>query len=159
MYSYIFKEKLRKLNPSLYLKEDNAVARTNDVRASGIYSRVTRRVDAKSNYHQLDSDAQKFLFAHESGNADKFVTGCPTGWIPEYDNIDVESGRILQKGWRTIVLYLVKERLCSLERAQKVFTSSLGTTDWDKWGYDRRLYELRQDAGWKSARNILKDMF
>lgn len=158
MYSYIFKEKLRKLNPSLYLKEDNAVARTNDVRATGIYSRITVRTDAKSNYHQLDADAQKWLSANESGNADKFITGCPTGWIPEYDDMDVETGRILSKGWRTIVLYLVRERFCTLDKAKKVFSSSIGESDWDKWGYDKRLSVLREDAGWKSARQLLGEM-
>lgn len=158
MYSYIFKEKLRRLNNNLYLKEDNAVARTNEVRAAGIYTRVTRRTDQKSNYHQLDADAQKWLSASESGHTDKFITGCPTGWIPEHDVIDIETGRILQKGWRTVVLYLVKERLCSLDKAKQVFSSSLGESDWDKWGYDKRLYELRKAAGWKSASETLRGM-
>jgi hypothetical protein len=155
MYSYIFKEKLRKLNPALYLKEDNAIARAADVRASGIYNRTRKRTDIKSGYGQLDFEGRQFLEAQESGNSDVFVTGCPTGWIPEYDEMNLESGRIVQKGWRTIVLHLIKERLCTEEKARRIFSPSLGETQWDRAGYDGRLAMQRKAAGYKTAREQL----
>lgn len=155
MHSYIFKSKLKKLNPSLYLKEDRVVERSKEVRASGIYSRDKRRTDQKTNYNQLDADATRWLSAKEAGDMDTFITGCPTSWIPERDEMDVETGRILNKGWRTVILYLVKERFCTLQKARQVFSSSLGDTDWDRWGYDARLSALRKDAGYKSASQLL----
>jgi hypothetical protein len=155
MQSYIFKEKLKKLNASLYLKEDNAIARTNDVRATGIYSRVARRAADNTDYTQLTVEGRAWLSAKDAGQMDTFITGCPTGWIPEYDVFEVESGRILQKGWRTIVLYLVKERFTTLDKARNTFSRSLGESDFDKAGYDGKLAIARKASKWKSAREQL----
>lgn len=151
MYSFVFKEKLRRLNPSLYLKEDIASQRDEHNSASGIYSRAKMRDDKKSNYNQLDTAARQWLTAKESGNMDTYITACPNGWIPEYDVIDVDTGRLVAKGWRTIVLFLVKQRQCSLERARNIFSRTLGEHTWDLASYEGRLQMARKAAKWKST--------
>ncbi len=153
MYTYIFKAKLKQLNDLLYLREDAAAKRDSDRSASGIYTRVRKHEHVKSDYNQLDSEGRAWLEAKEHGTMDAFVTACPNGWVPEYDQFDLDNGRILAKGWRTIALHLVKEKHCSLERAQRIFTSSLGEHTWDKASYEQRLAMARKVAGWKSTQD------
>lgn len=155
MYSYIFKSKLKQLNPHLYVREDAQIARNKEHSATGIYTKNVHRENTKSDYNYLNADAAQWLEAKETGNTDTFITACPSGWIPEYDTFDIESGRVLAKGWRTIVLHLVKEKHCSLERAQRIFTSSLGEHTWDRAGFEGRLSIARKAAGWKSVQEQL----
>ena len=66
--------------------------------------------------------------------------------IPEFDRFNLEAGTLLMKGWRSIACLLVAQRICSLERARKVFSSSLLDCTWDKLGFDGKLAWAKADA-------------
>lgn len=81
----------------------------------------------------------------ENGQAGEFICGVSI-WTPEYDRFDLETGTLLMRGWRSLVLYLVKKEICTLERAKRVFGNSLGETDYDKLHFEQKLAKAREEA-------------
>lgn len=148
MYSFEFKHKLRQLNPNLYVRDDVRSRISEEWSSAPLYIKRGKRDDHKSDYNYLDSAGAKFLRDQESGNVDEHVCGVPVGWIPEFDIYEPIKGRELARGWRTIVLLLVKKKLCTLEKAQRVFCASLGENRWDKMSYESRVAAAREEVNY-----------
>jgi hypothetical protein len=80
----------------------------------------------------------------ENGQAGEYLCGV-SEWTPEWDRFNVETGALMMRGWRSLVLHLVRKGVCSLERARKVFSSSLGESDYDRWSFDQKLAKAREE--------------
>lgn len=117
MYGFDFKYKLKRLNPKLYV--DDTSERHLAVNNAKIMLRETKRTDIKSNYNYA-GEASHHMQAVESGQTDQFVTGVPGDWVPEYDEFNKE-GKVVRKGYRTILHFLAKQKLISLEKAHHLF--------------------------------------
>jgi hypothetical protein len=136
LYSFEFKSKLRRLNPRLYVDD------TRGARIAGEWNACTIRLrrDERPEVIGRTSEERQVL------ESDTVLSGVPASWVPEYDLFDAsdrETPRLLAKGWRTIVLHLVRARYCTLDRARKVFGASLGESDWDRAKFrDRWIKQL-----------------
>jgi len=159
MYSFEFKSKLSRVNSSLYVDESRRNQVKGDYFTSGIYSRRKQRskkamTNTESHYAGA---AREYLLAGDRGELDEFVCGCPSQWVPEYDVFDLESGKILSRGWRSIALDLVKKGHASIDRVRRVFRcSDLGRSQYDIATYEGKLSWARGPK-WKSRTDLLKE--
>jgi hypothetical protein len=152
LISLVFKEKLAKLNKNLYV-DDRArrqIRPGTDHYGSGLYCRNAVRTAndtsaAKLNY--LDKASRTYIEDSQNGLLPDFLCGIPTGYIPEYDDIDIESGKLLARGWRSILMFLAtKRRLISLDKARRVFAcGSLGEQTYDHKNFEQKLADLRAE--------------
>lgn len=133
---------IKKLNDRLYVKTDERKEIAEGFWVTGIYYKEPERVISryKNNKNAVHGQHEKYLNALEAGELDKFITGVCLNVVPEYDIFDLAYNRMLAPGWRKIVLKLVQHKLCTLEKARKVFKcSSLGEHDYDKMKFFQRL--------------------
>lgn len=145
-----FQSRLRKINPGLYVKTDEiSKLSLPDLRISGIYLKQHKRqeIKHKNDKNAVDYHHEGYLTALERGELDTFICGVALDYIPEYDVFDFARNQMLMPGWRKIALRLVELKLCSLEKAKKVFEcSSLGESDYDKMSFFKRLEWARKLA-------------
>lgn len=146
MHLFVFKEKLKQLNPLLVVDSENASVvldmKQNPTGWSTAQMYVNHGKRQEEMPHHLktnlDLDAQKFLDAKEAGELFEFVCGVPIEDVPEY-NIFSNRKRILARGWRNILRILIKRNLVSLAKARKVFNcSSLCESDYDNLSEDEQ---------------------
>lgn len=140
MFSFVFKSKLRRLNPDLYVREEHTARVDEEWRIASLYVRRNRLSAVKSNYNYLNSDAAQFLRDAESGALDEHVCGVPANWVPEHD-IYNEEGRLLAAGWRTIIAKLLKRKLTSPDRAKAVF--GYVPCDYDRLSIEQRIKKAK----------------
>jgi len=139
LLSFDFKSKLQRLNPLLYVVDG--------VQVSSIYQRVQKRSDIKSNYNYLEREAAKLLEAQESGLVDEHICGIPKDFIPEWDEFKLDTGHIVRRGYRSILKILIEKKLCTLERARKVFNCpSLLEADFDRMTIPQKIARIKEDA-------------
>ena len=140
MYGFVFKSKLKKLNPDLYVDDlgredsnaDNAQLRLREYKHS-----------KKSNYHYA-GEAEEKLRALESGHDDTYVTAVARDWVPEYDHFSPE-GKLWRKGYRTILHFLAKKKLISLEKAYRVF--GFGPSFYEHMSFEeKRAFQVRRNS-------------
>lgn len=94
----------------------------------------------------MDSTTQRYMEMKENGQAGEFVCGV-SSYSPEHDRFDLETGVLQVRGWRSVALFIVKRGLASLDQVRRAFEDqSLGTTDYDRADYDRKLAWAREDA-------------
>lgn len=141
MLGFVFKSKLSRLNPDLYVDDSSRRQVSGDWWTAGLYSRRVRRSSLfrGTDRHYLDAEGQRYAEACETGQIADFILGVPQGYVPEYDVYCQESGRLLARGWRSILLALVDKRLVSLDRARRVFgCASLGETPYDRANFAQK---------------------
>lgn len=145
MYLSEFLTKLRRLNSRLYVGERGAVAMSGEWHALGLYERrVSNRHQTSARLLSEANDVdRKYLGDRESGATDDFVCGIPAGWVPEGDVFD-EQGKLLARGWRSIVCFLVKSNRTTWDKARKHFGAGIGTSTYDKADFHgKRAYVQR----------------
>lgn len=152
MYIGDFQDKLICLNPLLYVNNEKAQLRMKEhgFLVGGIYLRkaIQNRSIKKDHWHYADSKKERdFLEASHNGRMDKFVTGLTVNHIPEYDYFDKESGKLLARGYRTILQILISKRLVDGWKAKRVFRcSSLGEADYDRMRLvERWQFQVKRD--------------
>lgn len=155
MQSFIFKTKLAKLNHLLFV-DDSAKSRVSDEwSVVGLFLRNNERAKSRTfDYASLDGKTREYMKAYDEGNLYEHIGSVPHGYVPENDLFDINTGRLLARGWRSIVLRLVEKRLCTIDKARSVFSRSLGESDYDRLNSDQK----RRLAGWEpySAREELR---
>lgn len=129
-----FYEKLKELNPFLYVDLNHVTYATNKVYgSSGIYLKGTQRELIKMSGledAELSSQVKDWNAAQ-----DDYVGWVTHGVVPEGDKFD-ENGRHVFNGWRTIVKRLVNQGITTKEKAKLVF-------GWEESTYDRLNYSQR----------------
>lgn len=149
MFIHDFIAKLKRLNPRLRVDTENA-QKIGEYRLAGIYLKNVRQkglsVDVQGRgHHKVDRYYQEL----ETGNLDKYLGPVALDHIPEYDVFNAEYSNMAVPGWRTIVLRLVQQKVCSLERARKVFNcAGLGDSDYDRMSFFKKMqYAKKLDEG------------
>lgn len=150
MLTFDFSNKLQRLNPRLYIDQAHVRLVSKDNWGTSIYlksnSRKTNHAGHGINY--VDAATRNYLTAQYEGSIDELVSGCPTPYVPEYDIFDLATGQLIVKGWRSIVMFLVNKRICTLEKARKVFSSSLGEQPYDRWTFETKLAKAREGTAY-----------
>lgn len=144
MYLFDFKHKLRRLDARLYVDDTRGGNVTDEWKSCAILARV-------SGSSRVQGRTVEERAALES---DPILSGVPANWVPEHDlyclTADPKTGdkraTLVAKGWRNIVLYLVKQGYGSIERARRLFSSSLG-----EYTYDKMTPAERRDLSLKEA--------
>lgn len=142
-----FSEKLRQLNPHLYVDVNHRTYSTGSVEgSSGIYLRGQHA----NKISALGCGATSVRGAEaENSSPDLYVGWTQHGYVPEGDRFDLDSGRVLCQGWRTIVRRLVSAGYVTAPKAEKV----MGYVEswYDCMNYDQKLAYHREDAAqWPS---------
>ncbi len=152
MYISDFQGYLKRLNPLLYVNNEKAQLRMegHGFLVGGIYLRkaIQRRNIKQDHWHYADSKKEReFLEASHTGKMDKFVTGLTVNHIPEFDYFDKETGKLLARGYRTILQILINKRLADKTKVKQVFRcSSLGEADYDKLTLQQRWqFQINRD--------------
>lgn len=147
MELFTLKEKLARLNPNLFVMNERRVTVAASVPSYPLMLRWGKRGKSISaeRKHYLDGDAQKLQEMRESGQAGEFMCGV-SEHSPEYDIFDLDLGTVKMRGWRSLVIFLVRRGICSIERARQVFDGSLGLTDYDNWNGDYKLAKARAEV-------------
>lgn len=154
LFIFDFQHKLKKLNPSLFVNDSNANARDGEWKVLGLYLRRTAQSERFTEFQKvmLDGDARRYIDAQESGHAAEHVCSVPANWVPERDIFGAD-GKLLAKGWRTIVMNLIARRIVNRERATAVFGTSLGETAYDRMSFEDRQRDATDQAGNKKILN------
>ena len=138
-----FQNKLKKINPSLYVQTDKSIVRPEGHRHSGIYLKNYKREHmtiARSDYGAVNPNHIKFLEALEKGELDTFICGICLDFIPEYDIFNLEYSRMCVPGWRSIALTLVEKKVATIAKVRKAFNcKGLGESDYDKMNFFQKL--------------------
>ena len=138
-----FQNRLKKVNPLLYVQTDKAVKRPEGHRHTGIYLKNHKRTDTgvdSSNFGIVNPNHIKYLQALENGELDTFICGICIDFIPEYDIFNLEYSRMCVPGWRSIALTLVSKKVASLDKVRKAFNcKGLGESDYDKMSFFQKL--------------------
>lgn len=133
MTSIAFEEKLKKVNPALYIDKDNVTFETNkELGSSGIYCKGLNR--EKINLFGLDWQDRRA--AEKYNDTDEYITWATKHVVYEYDQFD-EQGKCIGLGWRTIVKNLIKSKVADYKKCRKVF-------GWEESDYDRLSYEEKR---------------
>lgn len=138
-----FQNRLKKVNPLLYVQTDKSVKRPEGHHHSGIYlknrSRSAMGVSSES-YGSVNTNHIKYLEALEKGELDTFICGICLDFIPEYDIFNLEQSRMCVPGWRSLALTLVNKKVATLEKVRKAFhCKGLGESDYDKMSFFQKL--------------------
>lgn len=125
-----FAEKIRKLDPRLYLDFSTKTQIDDEWSSISLKGRRTRNETPESDLSTLSGEAARLLDAHLSGNIDEFVSGVSYPEVPEISLFRGQSE--VARSWRVIVLAAVKRGYGSMERAKRIFSRSLGETQYDR---------------------------
>jgi hypothetical protein len=138
-----FQNRLKKINPLLYVQTDKSVKRPEGHRHSGIYLKTQKRQAmsvSRDQYGLVNPNHIKYLEAVEKGEFDTFICGICLDFIPEYDIFNLEYSRMCVPGWRSIALILVDKKVATLDKVKKVFNcNGLGESDYDKMSFFQKL--------------------
>lgn len=132
-----FAERLRKLNPKLYVDFNHRIYSTSSEGTSGIYLRDHHpdKIDA------MGCGATSTRGAEEESSSDLYVGWTQHGYVPEGDIF--EGDRLKAQGWRAIVKRLIASGKTTKRKAERVFGY---TESWyDRLNYDQRLEFFRKD--------------
>lgn len=148
MYLFDFIAKLQKLNPNLYANLDRKVEVSAGWTSTALcLKKVKRKTSiAATGLNYVTGDQRNYLQAGMDGHIDEYLGGIPLGWVPEYDVIDPDEGKVLARGWRTIVYDLVKKGHAKLDKARSLFSASLGESDYDRLSYEAKRRLAREAA-------------
>lgn len=129
----LFKQKLRALNPRLYVDEKHQVTQLNKIGTSGIYLKDQRSEKIDSEW--LDGDSRRIAEAYNS-TPDLYVGWTTHQYIPEGDKFD-DNGKLIARGWRTTLKMLWQAGHIDIKKAGKVFNWYL--SDYDRMNYNQRI--------------------
>ncbi len=141
MYIFDLHAKLRAL-PGVYINTDQITVQSTGESCLAVLRRRNKRKAATSSAKLSESDSatHKYLTEEAEGVKDEFLFAVPYPFIPEYDEIQPSTGKILKRGWRSVAMDLVKRDVCSLQKVRSIFRcSSLGECSYDKMGYHGKL--------------------
>jgi hypothetical protein len=137
MTGYELETKLKKLNPLLYLGRTEVDYFNGELGSTGIYLK-RRSIDAQKIANEADhtnfikKDCITAGAMRNLRDNDEYLGMTTLRHIPE-GNQYLPDQSLWAKGWREIVLAIVKRGHCTLERARRVFECpSLGQSDWDR---------------------------
>lgn len=143
MYTFDFNAAVSRLNKGCYIETSNiSTYIKNGEQAVALKRRKSTRKDNASQKQRSEADALDLRYIDDevSGAKDEFVMAVPYPWVPEYDELDFKTGRIIKRGWRTAALALVKKNICTIEQVRNAFKCrSLGESTYDKLGYEGKL--------------------
>lgn len=138
-----FQNKLKKVNPLLYVQTEMSVKREEGHRHSGIYLKNPKRQQmnvSTEDYGTVNSNHIKYLEALKKGELDTFICGICLDFIPEYDIFNLEYSRMCVPGWRSIALTLVHKKVATIAKVRKAFNcKGLGESDYDKMSFFQKL--------------------
>lgn len=149
MYTFDFNACLKKLNKHLYVESGVASSERQGGRAVAVKRRVSVRKASLSVRQQghISQEDRGFLEDEIQGTKDEFIMAIPYPFVPEYDEFDLPSGRLIKRGWRSAALSLVKKGICTMAEAKKAFRcSSLGESTYDKLPYEGKLRMIRESV-------------
>lgn len=143
----IFEEKLKKLNPKLYIQKEKKIFSVNKEHGStGIYLKDVRREQIEDDsigyiknkagdYIKVDNMTNEI----EKHNAepDSYVGWVTYDFVPEGEKFD-QNGKLIAIGWRTIVKRLVHKGITTEKLAKNIF-------GWSESAYDRLSYDQRRE--------------
>jgi hypothetical protein len=143
MHTFDFNAAIALLNKGVYIDVSNITTyvKTGE-KALAVKRRTARRKAATSAKQRNEADSLdlRFLDDEVQGTKDEFLMAIPYPWVPEYDELDGKTGRVIKRGWRSAALSLVRKNICTIEQARKVFKCrSLGESTYDKLGYEGKL--------------------
>lgn len=136
----LFREKLRECNPRIYVDMNHRVFSTNaELGTSGIYLKDynSGQIDTSKLSGDTLSIAEKY-----NTSPDEYIGWVTHGYVPEVDEFQLETGKPISRGWRTIVSYFVKKGYIEKKKAEQVF--GWYQSDYDKMSYDQRLELARK---------------
>lgn len=138
-----FQNRLKRVNPLLYVQTEMSVKREEGHRHSGIYLKNPKRQQmnvSTEDYGSVNPNHIKYLEALEKGELDSFICGICIDFIPEYDIFNLEYSRLCVPGWRSIALTLVNKKVATLDKVRKAFNcKGLGESDYDKMSFFQKL--------------------
>lgn len=146
MYLFDLRDKLKKLNPELEILTDKPVLGT--VTSYPLVLRFGKRTHYIYGAHNhVDADTRRFMEMKENGQAGEFICGV-SAYSPEWDRFQMTEGiaTILMRGWHSLVMLLVNKKICTLERARRVFGSHVGSCDYSRWTYEDKLARFKKEV-------------
>jgi hypothetical protein len=124
-----FQEKLKELNPNLYIDFNHRILSLNpELGTSGIYLRGRKREKIKSNKREADI---------LNDQDDDYVAWCTHKWVPEGNEYNPQ-GRLISLGWRTILRRLIAKKVVDSSKAERVF-------GWEESDYDRMTDDQKKE--------------
>jgi len=148
MYLFDFISKIKQLNPRLYVRSDQKTSINEDWSVVGLYLREgggSKQSVSSSVLTGAKSPKSRYLCEIYHGAKDKFIIGIPHNWVPEYSIFDLEKGETLARGWRSILVGLLKLQLIDRKSTQKIFNcASLGNSDYDHLSAGEKLRQARE---------------
>ena len=156
MLLFEFNYRLRKLNPRLYVATTYRRHVADGYYGTGIFLKDPgrQRGATRTEMQYGTSDQQRYLEAENSGTKDRFIMGCPVEWIPEYDVFNLETGRLMASGWRSVLMHLIKRGLIDRQYARRLFDcGSLGEATYDNLGFNGKLKFIRSRERVDAARH------
>ena len=137
-----FQTRLKALNKDIYIDFKHRSFGTGSKEGtSGIYMRdLKRRVDETGS--GLGSIYAKACEAERG--ADTMIGWTQHGYVPEGDLFNLETGRIIAQGWRTIIKRLIAAGHTTPVKASRV----MGYTEsfYDRMNYDQKLEYHRKEV-------------
>lgn len=146
MYLFDLQSKLRRCNEDLFVQTDRGLTVAHEIPSHPLMLRWGQRHRGFSSVgkHYMDSDTQKLMAMKENGQAGQYICGV-SAYSPEYDIYELETGVLKVRGWRSVAMFLVNKKICTIERARRAFEcESLGTTRYDKAGWDQKVAWARE---------------
>jgi hypothetical protein len=120
------------LNSNLFVDDSRRTMVDADHAAASLCSYVGKRKKKLGDYNHVTADLRQKLEAEDAGLTHEFICGVPLSWVPEHDEYSPQTGKLLARGWRSILLLLVKKGFASLDKARRVFaTPGLGSDEYD----------------------------
>lgn len=127
------------------------------------YARIGRRLTGREFYSKLSTIAKNLYVTegriigdlaifktygcpqpHLSGNSFEYICYMPTGIMPEYSTMEFDDKdvpvREKQRGWRTVLLRLIKARIITEQQCEEVFGPAEGAAS-TRWR--RELFGMR----------------
>lgn len=145
MNTDVLAEKLKQLNPRLFIDlAHRTYATGSELGTSGVYyrGRLTADVDASG------AGAAAIKAADELNASPHTMIGWTQhGSCPEGDLFNLDTGRVIALGWRSLIRRILARKLATPKQAQRVF----GYTEsfYDRLDYNGRLDFHRTEAGWE----------
>jgi len=135
MSFHSFEEKIKKLNPKIYIDKAHRVFTVNkELGTSGIYLKDFNSFN-ESTFGLSGED--KLIVEKMNAEQDEMIGWTTHDIVYEADQFD-ESGKIIATGWRSILKRFVKSGYVDADKARQVF-------GWEESDYDRLTYEQKRD--------------
>ncbi len=123
--------RLRKANPSLLFKDGSAGN-------IAVYVPLNRQELAERDVDEVDYAKPEWHRDH------RYVAGFSKDWLPEYSHVEVNDRNLPVReirGWRTVLLSLLKAKAITLPNVNRYFGAPTGSR---AWSWNTQLHELQE---------------